>query len=59
VKKKNKKTVKGWADVGSHGGIFQFESGPVGDKYPTLMAIYSRQLSEELVPVTITYEICD
>jgi len=51
-----KKTVKAFADVGSHGGIFEFQSGPVADRYPGLMQIYSEQITRDLIPVTITYE---
>lgn len=49
--------VEGWADVGSHGGIFTFESGPVADLYPGLMHIYSSKLTPDLVHVTIKYYV--
>lgn len=32
-----------WADVGSHGGIFEFFSGPVADRYPGLLHIFRRR----------------
>ena len=51
------KKIKAWADVGSHGGIFVFEVGPVAQEYPSLLHIYKRKISKDLVPVTITYEM--
>lgn len=42
-----------WADVGSHGGVFEFWDGPVGKKYPRLMHIFSTQTTEDLVPVYV------
>jgi len=52
-----KRKIKAWADVGSNGGIFVFELGPVARQYPRLMHIYDRKISKDLIPVTITYEI--
>lgn len=46
-----------WADVGSHGGIFYHEAGPVARLYPTIMNIYKDKISEGLVEVRIT-EVC-
>ena len=55
TKRKQKvKAVKAWADVGSHGHIFSFVAGPVGDRYPYLMHLFSQPISKHLVPVTIT-----
>lgn len=54
--KKKTKTIKAWADVGSHGNIFFFLSGPVGDKYPGLLHIYQKRVTKDLIPVTITYK---
>lgn len=52
---KRVKTHKAWADVGSHGGIFAFEpGGRVGDRYPNLLHIFTKQHTPDLVPVTIT-----
>jgi hypothetical protein len=48
------KTMNAWADVGSHGGIFEFIGGPVGRQYPNLLNIYSKKLTPNLVPVRIT-----
>ena len=47
------KKIKAWADVGSHGGIFVFSSGPVADRYPGLLHIYETQVTKDLVPVEI------
>lgn len=38
----NKKKITAWADVGSNGGIFEFQSGPVATRYPHLMHVYSQ-----------------
>lgn len=54
MKTKKIKPMIAYADVGSHGGIFMFESGKVADSYPTLLQIYKDKLSEELVPIQIT-----
>ena len=53
--KPKKRTVKAWADIGSHEGIFEFVGGPVAVHYPYLLHIYSRKVKKYLVPVTITY----
>ena len=55
--RKKEKRMRGYADIGSHGGIFMFEQGPVGDKYPTLLHIYRRKLTPDLRPVTIVYKV--
>ena len=43
----------GYADVGSHGGIFAFEIGPVAYKYPGLLQIYKTKVTPDLVKVEI------
>jgi hypothetical protein len=51
------KTVRsmiGYADVGSHGGIFAFDMGPVAERYPGLLQIYKNKLTPDLVAVKIT-----
>lgn len=53
-KTKQVKAVRGWADVGSNGGIFEFQLGPVAQRYPYLMHIYSKQITSDLVEVLIT-----
>ena len=52
--KRKVKTHIAYADVGSHGGIFMFESGPVGDNYPTLLHIYRKKVTPDLIRVRIT-----
>lgn len=47
------KRMIAFADVGSHGGIFKFESGPVGNAYPGLLQIYERRVTPDLVRVEI------
>lgn len=49
------KKVKAWADIGSHGGIFEFIGGAFGSRYPHLMHVFSERVSPDLVEVTITY----
>ena len=51
---KNIKPIKAWADVGSNGGIFEFQLGPVAQRYPHLMHIFSEKVSDDLIPVLIT-----
>lgn len=43
-----------YADVGSHGGIFEFWAGNIAERYPTLLQIYRRQVTPDLVAVKIT-----
>jgi hypothetical protein len=50
-----KRTLKAWADVGSHGGIFVFEGGPMAEHFPGLLQIYHDPMPG-CIPVTITYE---
>jgi hypothetical protein len=45
--------IIGWADISSRGRIFEFDSGPVGDRYPHLMHIYSEQVTPDLKRVEI------
>jgi hypothetical protein len=54
-----KKTMKAWADVGSHSGIFYFDGGDIADRYPTLLMIYKDKVASYLKEVTITYEVED
>jgi hypothetical protein len=54
--KLKKKSLVGWADIGSHGGIFCFESGPVAANYPGLYHIYRTKLTPDLKKVRITIE---
>lgn len=48
------KVHRGWADVGSHGGIFAFTKGPVGDSYPGLLHIFKDKVTPDLVEVKIS-----
>jgi len=52
--KPKKRILKAFADVGSHGGIFEFCDGPVALRYPGLLQIYTTP-GDDTVPVTITY----
>lgn len=54
--KGRKREVRAWAYVGSHGGIFEFAMGPVAEKYPKLMHIYSEKVTNDLIPITIIYD---
>lgn len=56
-KKKNIYTMTAYADMGSHQKIFMFSGGEIAEKYPTLLHIYLQQITPDLVPITITYEI--
>lgn len=47
------KVHRAFADVGSHGGIFYFLSGPVAVDYPGLLHIFKDRLSPDLVEVEI------
>lgn len=52
-----KKTIKAWASIGSHNDIFIFAAGPVATRYPYLMQVYSARVSDDLIPITISYEV--
>ena len=45
--------IDAWADVGSHGGIFYMDDGPIAKAYPGLMMIYRTQVTPDLMPVRI------
>ncbi len=51
------KTIRAYADIGSHNGIFIFEAGPVAERYPNLLHIFSKKDGQDLRPVKITYKI--
>ena len=53
AKKCQPKGMKAWASFGSHNGIFMFETGPVGSKYPTLLWVFRDKISDDLTPVII------
>lgn len=50
------KRIRAYADIGSHNGIFEFCAGPVAERYPKLMHVYSKK-SPGLKPVIIEYKI--
>jgi len=50
---KEERTMRAYADVGSHGFIFEFVAGPVAERYPTLLQIYREKITPDLVPVEI------
>lgn len=52
-KSKRMKPVLAWADAGSHGKIFEFVGGSVGERYPHLMHIYSKKYASGMVRVRI------
>ena len=47
------KRMVAYAEVGSHGGIFEFVAGPISKCYPTLLHIYRTPVIGDLVPVEI------
>lgn len=48
-------SVTGYADIGSHEKIFEFSAGPVADKYPHLLHIYSEKVTPDLKEVKISW----
>jgi len=54
---KKLRRMRAYADIGSHGGLFMFGLGPVGDKYPTLLHIYKKRLLKSFIPVIIEYKV--
>ena len=54
MKTKKVKRIRAWADVGSHGGVFEFLSGPVAISYPSLLHIFAEKVSPDLVEVIIS-----
>jgi len=57
LKKKRKVTMAAYAHTGSHGKIFMFCGGNIAKNYPSLLHIYLHKVTEDLIPITITYEI--
>ena len=54
--KKKEKRTRVYVDIGSHGGVFMFESGPVGNLYPTLLHVYRRKITPDLKRATLIYK---
>lgn len=52
-KQKKVRKVEGWAEVGSHGGIFEFVGGDLGESFKHLMCIYSKKVTSDLIKVEI------
>lgn len=57
--KTNIRTLHCFVDIGSHGGIFEFEDGMVAKRYPSLLQVYHRRIRTDLIPAIITYELPD
>lgn len=55
-KKKKKKRMRVYIDVGSHNRPFMFESGPVGDKYPKLLHVYHKKVTPDLKPAILEWK---
>jgi hypothetical protein len=55
--KKKIRRMRAYASFGSHNGIFMFESGPVGDKYPKLLWVFKEKIEPDLRPIIIEYKI--
>lgn len=51
-----RKVVKVFVDIGSHGHVYGFQGGMVGERYPNLMQVYSKP-GKHLVPATLTYTV--
>jgi hypothetical protein len=45
--------IKAWADVGSHDGVFIFESGPIYSMYGPVMHVYASNCVPGLTPIEI------
>jgi hypothetical protein len=45
--------MRAWADIGSHGGIFVFDSGLVYDRAGPLLNIWETKFRDDLVEVEI------
>jgi hypothetical protein len=52
---KDTEEIIAYADIGSHNKIFEFVGGLVGNRYPHLMHIYSKEVVPDLVKIKITY----
>ncbi len=57
LKMKVKKRIKAFADIGSHGYVLMFQGGEIAEKYPTLLHIYHEQITPDLKPIIIEYEV--
>lgn len=57
MKKLKEKRMRVYVDIGSHGGVFMFDIGPVGSKYPTLLHVYRKKVAPYLRPAMLIYKI--
>lgn len=48
--------IKVYVSVGSHGGIFEFLVGPVAKRYPHLLHVYAKQVTDDLIPMHLITE---
>jgi hypothetical protein len=55
--KKKIKRMRAYADIGSHNGVFMFDSGPVADRYPKLLHVYKEKVTPDLRPVIIEFRL--
>lgn len=56
---KRKRYVKVYISVGSHGRPFMFDFGDVGTKYPTLLWVFKKRITMDLIPAKLVYELDD
>lgn len=57
IMKKKEKRMRVYIDIGSHGGVFRFDCGPVAERYPTLLHVYHKKVSKDLKPAILIYKI--
>ena len=57
IKKSTRRSIRAYAWVGSHGKPMMFCGGKIAQDYPTLLHIHHKKVSEDLIPVTITYSV--
>jgi len=48
--------MKVYVSIGSHGLPFMFDIGHIGERYPTLLHVYHKQVTPDLVPATLTFK---
>lgn len=54
--KKKEKRMRVYADIGSHGGVFEFIGGEIANKYPTLLRVYRKKITPDLKRATLIYK---
>jgi len=55
-KAKRVRKMKVYVSIGSHGLPFMFDIGHIGERYPTLLHVYHKQVTPDLVPATLTFK---